>query len=270
MILSDLHVHTTFCDGKSSVEETLKKAVSMGMKSVGFSSHSYTPCDTSFCMTPETTKKYISEVNAAKERYRDTIEIYLGTERDRYFEDDNTDYDYIIGSVHYIKAGGVCFPVDESEKAMVKNVREFFGGDYLKYTKAYYRAAAQAAGELKADIIGHFDLVTKFNQNYKYFDESCAQYRNAALEAVKAASESCSLFEMNTGAVSRGFKSAPYPSTFILKYIKSVGGRIILSSDSHRADTLCFGFDSCCDILKECGFKSVTVLEGGRFIQRAI
>ena len=45
MILSDIHVHTTYCDGKSTVEEIVKKAISMNMTSIGFSSHEHVTFD---------------------------------------------------------------------------------------------------------------------------------------------------------------------------------------------------------------------------------
>ena len=50
-------------------------------------------------------------------------------------------------------------------------------------------------------------------------------------------------FEINTGAVSRGWRSAPYPDMRIIEYIREHGGRFILSSDSHSSDTIAFGFD---------------------------
>ena len=51
------------------------------------------------------------------------------------------------------------------------------------------------------------------------------------------------VFEINTGAISRGYRTQPYPSADIRSYIKAKGGTFILSGDSHSADTLCFQFD---------------------------
>lgn len=38
-------------------------------------------------------------------------------------------------------------------------------------------------------------------------------------------------------------RAAPYPAGDILAYLAEHGGCAVLSSDSHRADTLGFGFD---------------------------
>ena len=60
----DLHMHTTYCDGKNSAEEMILAAVSVGLKTVGLSGHSFTWFDTSYCMSEENTVAYIEEVNA--------------------------------------------------------------------------------------------------------------------------------------------------------------------------------------------------------------
>ena len=79
-MLSNLHTHTTYCDGKSTAEETVRFAIDAGFKSLGFSGHGYTPSDLRYCM--KDVDGYIAEITALKEKYRDKIEIYLGTEED--------------------------------------------------------------------------------------------------------------------------------------------------------------------------------------------
>ena len=50
MINRDFHIHTTFSDGKYSPEEMVEYAVSIGMTHMGFSDHSYTSFDDSYCL----------------------------------------------------------------------------------------------------------------------------------------------------------------------------------------------------------------------------
>lgn len=270
MINSDIHVHTTYCDGKSTAEEIAEKAISMNMTSLGFSSHEYTSFDTSFCMSIDDTEKYIDDVKRLQKLYKDKIEIYLGTERDYFSEKSEISYDYVIGSVHYIKAQNTYLSVDESTGVMEKNVSEFFGGDYIKYAAAYFETVCRMAEEKSFDVAGHFNLVTKFNRHNRYFDEASPKYRAAAYEALKITAESCGIFEMNTGAVSRGYTDVPYPDEFMLKCIKELGAKVILSSDSHSKDTLCFKFGDCIEMLKSCGYDSVVVLSGGKFTEKGI
>ena len=105
-----------------------------------------------------------------------------------------------------------------------------------------------------ADIIGHFDLITKFNEKRPRFDENEPRYRKAAIDAVDSLLTYCRPFEVNTGAISRGYRTTPYPSRGLLEYINARGGCVILSSDSHRADTLNFAFEDALDIVRSVGF----------------
>jgi histidinol-phosphatase (PHP family) len=62
---------------------------------------------------------------------------------------------------------------------------------------------------------------------------------------------------MNTGAIARGYRSAPYPHAPILKHIREKGGKIILNSDAHSAEALDIAFDQALEIARSCGFTSI-------------
>ena len=54
--------------------------------------------------------------------------------------------------------------------------------------------------------------------------------------------------------MSRGWRSAPYPAPFLLKRLKELSGRIVLSSDSHSAAALLYGFREAAELAKASGF----------------
>ena len=58
-----------------------------------------------------------------------------------------------------------------------------------------------------------------------------------------------------------------YPAKFILEHICKKGGNIILSSDSHTKENLCFDFESTVEYIKSIGFKTVKTLADGKFKQ---
>lgn len=93
------------------------------------------------------------------------------------------------------------------------------------------------------NIVGHFDLITKFNEREQLFDEDDPRYINAYKKAVDRVMKDCKVFEINTGVVYRGYRTKPYPSERIRDYIRQKGGTFLLSSDSHQKETLCFAFD---------------------------
>lgn len=242
MILQDFHVHTTYCDGKSTAEETVLAAIALGMKRIGFSGHSFTEFDAGYCMSPSDTEKYICEIKMLKEKYADKIEILCGIELDVYSDINVSRFDYVIGSAHYIKQGGEYIPVDLSAQTLFDAAEKHFGGDMYSLAEAYYETVAKVA-ERRVDIIGHIDLIAKFNEEGVMFDETHPRYVTASKKAVDILLKSGVPFEINTGVIVRGYKSTPYPAEFLLEYITEKGGKFILDSDSHRSDMLCFEFE---------------------------
>lgn len=239
----NLHTHTYYCDGKDSPETLVQRAIALGFRALGFSGHEYSSFDTDFCMSPADTEKYRGEVLALKEKYKGQIDIYLGIERDYFGDGDDYPYDYVIGSLHYVKAGDRYLPVDYTEEITAAVVEQYFGGDFRSYVESYYRTLADVVEKTRADIVGHFDLITKFNEGYKYFDEGAPWYREAALTALREVARSKPIFEINTGAMARGQRTKPYPADFLLEEIDRLQCQTILSSDCHDLDCLDFGFE---------------------------
>ena len=101
--MKDLHVHTTYCDGKDTSEEMVKEAIEKGLTTLGFSVHSYMDFDLSYCIKKERIEDYRNEINSLKEKYKDKIEILCGVELDYFSVMDVSEFDYKIGSVHYVK-----------------------------------------------------------------------------------------------------------------------------------------------------------------------
>ena len=63
----NFHTHSNYCDGKHNLEQMVKKAVEMGIRQLGFSSHGYTAFDESYCMSREKTLHYRKEIAYLKE-----------------------------------------------------------------------------------------------------------------------------------------------------------------------------------------------------------
>ena len=64
----------------------------------------------------------------------------------------------------------------------------------------------------------------------------------------------------NTGAISRGCRSAPYPAPFLLRAIQERGGRICITSDSHSPRTLTSAFPLAAELALSCGFRETWLL----------
>ena len=100
---SSVHVHSKLCDGKNTPEEVAVTAWKAGLQTLGFSGHSHTPHDLEYCMTQSRTALYKAQIAKLKERYAGKMDILCGLEWDLYSDDDPTQYDYWIGSTHYVR-----------------------------------------------------------------------------------------------------------------------------------------------------------------------
>lgn len=241
--MTDLHTHTTYCDGAASPGEMAAAALQKGLDCLGFSGHSHTRFDESYCMSAEGTAAYIRDVRALQREYEGRLRILCGVEQDLFSEAPTEGYDYVIGSAHYLKLGGEYRPVDESPEISARTAEEYFGGDWYAMAEAYFETVARVVEITDCDIIGHLDLVSKFNEKCPALDETHPRYIAAWQKALDALLPAGRPFEINTGAVSRGWRTVAYPRPEMIEYILAHGGQLILSSDSHRPDTLCYEFD---------------------------
>ena len=305
----NLHMHTTYCDGKDSAEAMTQAAIEEGLSVAGFSGHSFTPHDQSYCMTREGTLRYIEEIRGLKQKYAGSIRLLLGIELDRYADTDLSPFDYRIGSVHYIFSeegrqkheailarhggGAACGAPDPEVAASDKELEALvkfkdwspvddyaedlqrFAENYdglMTVAEMYYETVGGIVSATGCDIIGHFDLITKFNEPHEIYDTSDERYIAAWKKAIDRIFDDCAerykngyrnrleelgvlkagdkpVFEINTGAISKGYRTLPYPAADQIDYIKNKGGVLVLSSDSHAAGTICSGFDEFADLV---------------------
>lgn len=256
---ADFHIHTCFSDGVDTAEEMVKKAIKLNMDKIGFSDHSYTFFDENYCIKKGKTREYISEISRLKEKYKEQIEILCGVEQDYYSLYPTDEFDYHIGSVHYINIKDEYIPVDETEQILSDAIKKHFDGDALALAERYFETVSGVVSKTNCDIIGHFDLVSLFNKNFKYFDENDDRYVKAYKSAVDKLVGYGKPFEINTRAVFKGAKSHPYPAPEICEYINSKGGKFILSSDSHSESGLMFMFEEIKEQAMQKGYQIITL-----------
>ncbi len=261
-MLTNYHTHTTFCDGKNTVNEVVETAIKKGFNALGFSGHGYTPYDESYCI--KDFDGYVKKVNEAKNKYKDKIQIYLGVEEDCFAPVNKSKLDYVIGSCHYINKDGVYYSIDGSYELYKKSLKAF-DGNVLAYAEEYYSTFCDYILKRKPDIIGHFDLITKYDELENNYFSNNPEYDKIAEKYLRIALKSNCIFEVNVGAVTKGYKNPPYPAENLLNVIKRSDGKIILSADCHDAEKLDCNFTETTKFLKNIGFNSLYVLYDGKF-----
>ncbi len=255
MIRNDYHVHTTFCDGKDSPSAIARYACDMGLHTLGFSAHSDTFFDKRYCLKQSDYDAYRACIHALQAEYKGKMNILCGIEQDCYSTAPTDGFDYVIGSVHYLKCADAYIPIDESAQILRAAADDYFGGDLIALAQEYFRTVSQVVARTNCTIIGHFDLISKFNEGDALFDSHDMRYIQAYRDAIDALIVYKVPFEINTGAISRGYRSSPYPSSEMLAYLFEKGAKVILCSDAHQKEHLCFQFEKWEQHAKEIGFS---------------
>ena len=252
---ANYHTHTTFCDGSDAAEDVVLAAIDKGFSHLGFSGHMDPDIHMDF-------DAYLAEIGRLREKYADRIEILCGVELDNLYDPHCADgAEYVIGSTHFLDVPSeIPMSVDNNEEIMGRLAEEFFGGDYYKLSKSYYDLVSRVYDKLHCTFVGHFDLVTRFNDSMHFLDEEDSRYRMPALEAMEYLVKEGVPFEINCGALNRNRKKELYPNMFLLKNLREFGGEILINSDAHQKELLDGGFDVAVDRALACGFTHVNIL----------
>ena len=263
---SSVHCHSTMCDGKNTLQDMASAACAQGLTTLGFTGHSYTQRDREYCMSPSRTAQYKATIAKLKAEYRGKVDILCGIEWDILSEDKRTGYDYWIGSAHHLygKNTGKYYEIDFRPQDLWDCINDDFDADPLAAVEAYFAEVEKVAAQ-KPDILAHIDLIKKLNANGEFFDEESPRYKAAALKALQAAKDNDCLLEVNTGGVYRGYRKDFYPGPWLLGEWQKMGGKVIITSDSHDINSLTYGFDEAAAAIKAAGFTSVEVLTGHGF-----
>lgn len=270
MIRQNLHTHTHFDDGAASPMVMAQAALDAGLSSLGFSGHSPLPYRDTWDIKKKKMPAYLAAVAKTKEAFRGRLAVYSGLELDMVCPMPEGDFDYIIGSLHHIVQDGQYLSIDYSPEVSLDILHTHFHGSRNAMLEAYFSQYDTVADNPRVDIVGHFDLLRKFDERADLFDGTSPFYRDCAMAAMEKLLRADKIFEVNTGAMSRGWRTAPYPDAFLLRELKARDGRILITSDSHSPDSVAHAFDEVGQMLLSMGFKEIWELTENGFEPRKI
>ena len=257
MLRANYHTHTTFCDGDDTAERMVRRAFELGFDHLGFSGH----MDEEIHMD---WPAYVAEVTRLREAHAGQLDILCGVELDTLYDPASCPgAEYVIGSTHYLDVHpeGYSRAIDWSAEVSQRLCEDFYGGDWYAMCRAYYELEAQVYDRTRCTFVGHFDLITRFNDQLRAFDETDARYTGPALEAMARLVEQGVPFEINCGAHNRRRKEELYPRRSLLSALRELGGEILITSDAHQASRLNGSFDVAVERAIACGFTHVNILE---------
>lgn len=273
------HTHSTYCDGHFPPEDFVLRAIELGMKTIGFSSHAPVSSEFSWSMPIGKLNAYEKEIRRLKEKYRSEIEVLLSLEMD-YIPGITADFnllknkmnlDYTIGSVHLVKDESIkeLWVLDGPETNYIRGIEVLFDGNVRKAVTAYYQQIIQMIQTQNPDVVGHIDKV-KMNNQGRFFSEDEKWYKDLQNQTLEVLQHSDSIVEVNTRGIYKKKTKLFFPDGYFLLECKKRNIPITIGTDAHHPDELISEFDSAMILLKEIGFEFVRVFEGAKWVDKAL
>ena len=260
MRLQDLHTHSLYDDGSATLEQMIHAAIERGLSAIGLSGHSPIAAEPGWTISEEQLPEYLQTAEELKEAFCEKITVFRAIEYDFRSKIDFSDYDYVIGSIHATITPEGSFDTDNTKEIAEAGINKYFAGDSDAAAKYYFSQYAQLAENPEVDIIGHFDLLTKFNEIRPIYDSRSKVYLQAAADAMEMLVRAGKVFEVNTGAISRKYRTMPYPAENLLNLLRELGGKVCFSSDAHFSGAVGYAFDRAFALVQKCGFREVAFM----------
>ncbi len=163
---------------------------------------------------------------------------------------DGHEWDYVIGSVHFL--GDHAVDWDEESTDIWR-----FEMSADRIWRRYFEALAESALTGQFDIIAHPDLVKIWGSARPVPDKDLRFYYEPAVEAMLEAGVA---MEVSTAGLRKPVGEI-YPARAYLEMAVDAGIPIALSSDAHKPEHLAYGYDKAVELLNDCGVTELAVFE---------
>ncbi len=258
----DYHMHTPRCHhAKGDVREYAGAAIAAGLTEIGMSDHSPMPAafDDDWRMKMRELNDYQREVESVRDEVSEILTVRIGLEADFRPGSETEvaaiiaayDWDYVIGSVHYIEG----WDFDNPDK-----IKHWDGCNIEDVWCAYFNLVAQSATTGMFDIIGHPDLIKKFGHRSPEGSQRVASAMESMLQAIKKVH--CAL-EISSAGLRKPVKEI-YPHPRIIQRAMELEIPFTFGSDAHSPEAVGYAMDDCLTLLESCGIRHICTFEQRR------
>jgi histidinol-phosphatase (PHP family) len=277
-LVSNLHTHSEYCDGRGSMEEFIDTAHARGIRVLGFSSHAAVSFDAIWTIRDGQMSDYIAAVRAAARYAQDRygMAIFAGFEAD-YIESaweatcrgiHDVGADFIIAAVHVLGEPGTAGYIHvTSNRTRFGGFLESSGRDVHGAVEEYYRLEAELVCRGGFDILAHMDIIKKINFGLPLFDEASAWYRRQVEFLLHAIAKRPCVVELNTGGLNRGKADDLYPAQWILAELALLRIPVTVTSDAHTPGEICGGYEAARQALRTAGYAHTVTLGADGWVE---
>lgn len=265
-LLADYHIHIE--NGRLDpgyLALYRKNALDAGLSGFGISEHLHN-LDEGPRLLKRPVPEGVSSLGWDTGRYIATVReagFAAGLEADYIPESENElrdylishDFDYVIGSVHWLDDW-----VFDLSSALWEGV------DVEGAWRMYFKAAVRAVRTGMFDIFGHPDVIKVFGMKPDAaFDEQLQQLYE---ELAVAAAQTGTCLEVSSAGLRKPCGEI-YPDIRLLKAARRAGACISFGSDAHFPEHVAYRFDRLIGHARSAGFEEAAVLVDGVMEQRA-
>lgn len=239
----NFHAHTQWCDGRSTLEQIAMAAADAGFEHFGFTPHSPIPIPSPCNMSEADLTAYRAEIERVGKLLEGQVKLYRGVEIDFLGEDwgpaselfANGDFDYTIGSVHFIPAqDGTLIDIDGRFEHFKERMEQHFHNDIRYVAETFYSQSHRMLELGGFDILGHLD---KISQNASYFQPGIEEegwYKRLVDDYIDHVAAVNPIVEINTKAREQHGRFFPHERYW--RRLLDAGIDLCVNSDAHFAD----------------------------------
>jgi histidinol-phosphatase (PHP family) len=266
-VLTDYHVHlrqdeiadTPAADWftAGNAERYREAAAERGIEELGVSEHVYRFTQALDVWDHEFWRECaIDDLDAYCEYVREETDLRLGIEadfvpgrEDRMAELlDGRDWDYVVGSVHFL--GETSVDYDRYDVWTT-------GESPDRVWRRYFEWLGEAAMSGLFDVLAHPDLVKHWGAERPWPERDPRYYYEVAMEGI---AESGIAVEVSTAGLRKPVGEI-YPARAFLEMVADAGNPIALSSDAHVPEQIGYGYDQALELLDSLGVAELAVFE---------
>jgi len=158
------------------------------------------------------------------------------------------DFDYVIGSVHFLREGAV----DMDDYSVWQS-----GRSAEEVWRRYFQTIGESARSGLFDVVAHPDLVKYWGDGARRPVGDLRRYYELAIDGI---AESGIAVEISTAGL-RKPAGELYPAPAFLEMAVDAGARVALSSDAHRPEDVGADYDRALAVLEQLGVRELCVFD---------
>jgi len=235
------------------MEDSCRAAIAAGVTEIAFTDHvDHEPADLGVdYYRPD---DYLRELDRVRDIFAGELVVLRGAEVDfneriapqveEFVGQYGSEYDFVIGSVHYGEEGAIIFPEYFSDRSLDDVFLPYFERIEMAVKTGWF------------NVIGHLDLPKRYApKTHHNYDP--LRYRDRLLPVFDAMIERGVGFEINTSGLRQTPKTS-MPGPAVARWYVDHGGSLITTgTDSHAAQTVGAGLAKTLDMLRLSGLNSV-------------